>query len=328
MNMGDLARKAGVSKTVISAIINDKVGQGVYVSEKKRKEILALIKKHNYVPHKSARALSLRKSNNIAFIIHSLTPYFAQVWEELLQVAYEHGLEVITYITENSDEKEEEYFNLLRDGRVDGILTCAFTKTSPERYERYAAPPYNLKIMSIGPQLNKVPSVYFDGTQAGKIAAEHLVQCGCKQLCFAGGELDTYPRYISFAETAKTHNLPEPERFHTQVESFSLIQDGIRTFFDRSSLPDGIFAYNDIVGVAIIREANLRGIKIPEQLKIIGHDNTGICNYPIPTLTSLVSDIRQTAEVAVKSLVAMINNRKPDKFFTKIPVKLVKRNST
>jgi len=323
----DIAREAGVSVSVVSAVINKKDNQKIFVGEKKKRKILELIEKYNYIPQKSARALASQRTNTMGIIFNSLTPTYAHLLSLIEEEISRRGWDVAIYITDDNPEREEKYLHLMRDGRVDGVIVAAFTQGSPERYRRYFS--LGIKIVVIGPFIEGIPGVYFEEKKAGRVAAEHLVEIGCKRLCFFGGWKDT-ERAREFEKYVLERGLPKPLNFTREdfVDKFSVDKELAKEFFNFSPLPDGVFATNDLAGIALMVEALRRGIKVPQDIAIMGMDNAEICEYTYPSLTSIDLNMELRAKLAIEKLIQLINNEPLEELHTQVPFKLVIREST
>jgi len=307
LTIGEIAKKVGVSKAVVSAVLNRKENQRIFVSEEKKKKILELAKDIKYFPRKSAKELVTGQTNTIGVIIQRFTPYFSNLVEELQKIAFKKGYEIVLYLTENIPEKEEEFLNLMLDGRVDGIIVTSFTEGSEKRYKKYSE---YLKILTMTEKIDNIPSVHFDEKKAGEIAAEYLIKTGCKKLCIAGGGKD-FGRVRGFIEycrkKGKEVSLLIEEKFSGYYE------DGIKLakkLFEMKELPEGIFAFNDLIGVALISEIKEKGLKIPEDISIISCDNTEICLYTEPKLTSIDTKFKERAEKAIENFIKIKKGEK------------------
>lgn len=328
ITIGELAKKAGVSKTVVSAVINNKINEKIFASEHVQKKVLDLVKEYSYTPRKSARALASQKTNTIGLIAHRLTPRFSAFLEEFQEQALKKKLDIMPYITKGYPEKEEEYLNLMKDGRVDGVIIAAVVNGSPVRYTKFAHPPYNLKILTISPPMKNIPSVQWEEEDGGKIAARHLIEIGCTQLATFGDKAD-YPRnkgFIRFAQTKRT-----PVRIIGEEASngdFITFKNCARKFVQTKNLPDGIFAYNDLAAIALLSEALKKGLRVPEDISIMGCDNTEVCLYSHPTLTSIDTNVSLTARLAMEKMIDFINGKDIKSLHTKIMPRLIIREST
>jgi LacI family transcriptional regulator len=327
LTIRNIAKEAGVSISVVSTILNGKENQKIFVGEKKKKEILELIGKYDYVPNKSARMLVSRRSNSIGIVFNSLTPYFSKLLLSIYNEAEKYGFEVTSYITNNSPEREKKHFNAMKDGRIDGVILSAFSKGGLERYREFASS--KLKIVIIGPFIEGVHGISFEEKEAGRSAAEHLLKKGCKRLCFFGGQENLSDRKEGFIEKVQETGLfPFVFTDANFLDNFETDKKLAEKFLNTFPLPDGVFATNDLAGIALLTEALRKGIKIPEDLAIIGMDNTEICEYTYPSLTSIDLEIEQRARLAVRKLVKLIKNEPLEKLHTLVPFKLVEREST
>lgn len=309
--IGFIADKAGVSKRVVSVVVNGIENKKIFVSQEKKRQILDLVEEYGYVPRKYARDLAGRKTDTVALIFHRLTPYFANLLEILQDEAYASGLEVMPYITKGSPEREESFLEQMRDGRVDGIIVSSSVEGSSGRLKKYSSPPYNLKIVAIsGRRVKGVPTVNFDEIEAGRLAAEHLIGSGREKLCFFGGRAD-YPRAEGFREYALAETGQEPLIFtgETTCEFFAEAQTLAQKFAVLENLPEGIFASNDLIGAALAGELLRHGVKIPEDVSVVGCDNTEVCLYACPPLSSIDTNCREIAKIALAELRALIEGR-------------------
>ncbi len=344
----DIADKACVSKTVVSAVMNHRVGRTCFVSDRKQKQIEQLIRIHGYIPQKSARALKLQRTNTIGVIINFLTPFFSALLEELYKHASQQQFDLLQYLTGARAEKEEECLNLMRDGRVDGIVSVSFVGESAARYRKYASAPFNLRIVNITPPVEGIPGVYFDEKEVGRLAAQHLVDRGCRTFCcFGTGDRLRGTSFLAhlrkqgftpfvasgrFSSPGFTSCFEGKESF-TQESSitegdFSGYLRAADDFLNEGRIPDGVFATNDEVAIALLTTALRRGISVPRDLKIVGCDNTDITRHSYPALTSVDLDIAGLAEAAVRKMICIIAGRPFSELHTTIEPRLVVREST
>ncbi|MCM8805323.1 MAG: LacI family transcriptional regulator [Candidatus Omnitrophica bacterium] len=328
MTLRDIAKQVGVSKTVVSAVLNKKDNQKIFVSEEKKKKILELSKKLGFFPRKSARELITGRTNTIGVIAQLLTPYFSSLVEQLQKASFSKGYDIILYLTEGIPEKEEQFLETMADGRVDAVIITGFTEGSEVRYKKFSMPPYNLKILNMTQPIDGLVSVHFDEVKAGRIAAEYLIKTGCKKLCIVGGDLN-FGRCQGFIKRANELGF----KVETIVEKpFSgYYDDGLKfakKILRMKNLPDGIFAFNDLVGSALISEFVENGIKIPEEISVISCDNTDVCLYTNPLMTSIDTRLRQRAKIAIDTLLKILENKKIEKSVILIEPELVLRKTT
>ncbi|MCM8785003.1 MAG: LacI family transcriptional regulator [Candidatus Omnitrophica bacterium] len=326
-SLKDIAKLAGTSKVVVYTVLKGRENKGIFVSKKTKEKILKIANQLGYVPPKSAKELFTGRSDTIGIIFHRLTPYFSSLVELIQIEALKNGFEITPYITNGNWKLEKHYLELCRDGRVDGIVTIAHTDKSIELYKEYTKPPFNLKLISYGPPIEGISTIQFDEEKAGRLAASHLIEIGCKSFAFFGGERNS-GRCNGFINYLKEKGF-EPVIF-VKDKFVGYYDDGLKLaqeFFSQKEIPEGVFSNNDILGAVLIKEAKKRNIKVPERLAVIGCDNTEVCLYTEPELTSIDTNIKKTAKKTIELMKKLISGEKIPQI-TKIDVKLIKRKST
>lgn len=329
--MATIAKIAGVTKPVVYTVLNNREGKGIFASQKTKEKILKIAHELGYVAPKSAKELFSGTSDNIGVIFHDLSHPFAELVSCLQQEANRQNLDITPYLTNGDPQMEEHYLNLTRDGRVDGVLAMSGIEGSVERYRRFAQPPYNLKILRYGEPTPGIFSIHFDEEDAGRQAARHLIEAGCKRLAFFGG-CKNYARAKGFTRYLKEKGETAPLLFTGDKSHCALFFPTgkvlAQEFLNLRKLPDGVFASNDLLGIALLSEALKKGLKVPEDMAIIGCDDTEICLYVKPALSSIDIEISLTAKEAIKKIRAIIKGKETVSPHTNIPAVLKPREST
>ncbi len=329
ITLREIAREAGVSKTVVSAVLNDRTDRTVFVSDRRKKEIRGLIAKYGYRPLRSARALSLRRTNTIGLIINGLPPFLSRLTEEIQKSALRRGWDIAVYINGGDPAREEEHFDLLGDGRADGVIVSSFAPGTAARCLKYAAAPYNLKIVTISPPIGELPSVYFDEESAGADAARHLLAGGGKHLAYFGRNQLRQQGFVGLLRRENQECSLCLENSPDAISGeFNLGRNLAAEFLRRPNRPDSVFASNDDYACALLTEALAAGLRVPEDLAIVGCDNTDSCLRVFPSLTSLDINIPGLAEAALDKLVRSIEGQPVEARHTNVEHRLVARGST
>lgn len=329
LTLKDIAREAKVSATVVSAVINNKANIKVFVNEVKKQEILEIVRKHNFVPNKRARELASSKTNTIGIILHKLTPYFSMLLEELNKHLVSKGYDLIPFVTDGDPRQEEKFLNLMCDGRVDGIVITGLLDGSHERYEKFAKPPYNLKIATRNPGVFAVPSVYFDELEAGRLAAAHLMGTGIRNLAVFGpnGHCDRIKGFFEYAASSGAN----VEMLVDEGVDYNNINE-IKEFAQRVSFvgtpPVGFFAYNDLYASVLLSALNGRGYSIPEEVSVIGCDNTIVCQLTYPSLSSIDTSIGSSVELLFEKLACLMNGTPVEPWASTVKPSVSVRGST
>jgi len=328
-SLSTIAKTAGVDRSVVYTVLNNRIGKGIFVSEITKERILKIARETGYIAPKSAKELFSGKSDNIGIVLHKNSPPFSDLLNYVQHEAYQRKLEITPYITNANEDLEERYIDSARDGRVDGLIVVMKTDGSEERCRRFSRPPFNMKILCYGEPVDDVPSIHFNDVEAGRLAAEHLVAIGCKRPAFFGGDINM-ARVRGFKQYFEDNKLPLPLLF-TGETFVGFFEDGTvlaQQFLKLKERPDGVFAANDILAVALLSAALRKGLKVPRDIAIMGCNNTEVTLYTTPTITSINTNLPLAAKKVIEILEDMIKGEKPKLMHTEIPVSLIVREST
>lgn len=326
----DVARESGLSVTTVSRILNNRG----YISESARARVDDAMKRLNYHPNELARSLSMSHSNMVALIVpHIRHPYFAVLISELEEAIRELGYQMLLFNTKRSEDTLERYLEICQENRVSGIILCS-AQVNAEVLERLNAP-----IVTIERYAEKAASnVSCDNENGGRIAADRLIRSGCRNLlCVSGSSGQMMPgdlRTIMFQRVCQERQvacnmvyLPE-EAFTNNDYTESL--EAIYAAYDSThpeEFYDGMFISGDVIAAEAVRLAIRHGIRVPEDLQIIGFDDTIISQIGTPDLTTIHQPIREMAQSAVTMLDRAMNGKRTMPNVVH-PVHLVERQST
>ncbi|WP_431309037.1 LacI family DNA-binding transcriptional regulator [Halalkalibacter lacteus] len=331
VNIKDVAKKAGVSVTTVSRVINNRG----YIGKETRKKVEKAMADTDYSPNQIARALQKSQSYLLGVIVpDSGHPFFAELIKNIELFAYKNNYKILICNSLDEAEKETKYIGMLKENRVDGIIMCSQT-LDIEEYKKIRLP-----IVSFDRIMSKdIPYVGSDNFNGGTIATEHLIESGCKNLLHLSGplDLDVLPnrRADAFKLTCMKHDLPFKiiEKEYSRL-SFSHYNN-YELFIEKQvshELPnyDGVFCSNDLLAYALYIYAQKNNIKVPEQLKIVGYDfNSFTQMLQNPKLTTVKQPADRLGRELCSTLVKMIEDKDDDKpNNTIVDVELVKGETT
>lgn len=307
-SINDVAKLAHVSKSTVSLVIN---GTG-YVSEETRQKVQAAIDELNYTPSRLAQGLSTNHSGLIAVVVPDLLhPYFSAVVKSIEQTLAKHEYMTIVCSAKENEQTERWYVEMLNRKIVDGIITAGHT-IDLSAYKSSSRP-----IVSIDRYINdSIPIVQADHRQAAKLAVELLIEAGCQSVVHFTGTPNIDVQSHAFNEMLES----ELRRNHIQNFSYYI---GHNTFRPEEYIhaAQQLFAsgkeFDCIVGVdssilACHREAVDRGIRVPEDLKLIAYDGTYITKLHTPVVTSVVQPIAEIGQAAAELIVDQIQGKKAE----------------
>ncbi|MGX4685354.1 LacI family DNA-binding transcriptional regulator [Vagococcus sp. JNUCC 83] len=313
----DVAKRANVSKTTVSRVLNNRG----YLSQKTIDNVHKAMEELNYQPNVVARQLYNKKTNIIGLIFPTVAnPFFGELVEALEKKLYESGYKVIIGNSMNNTKKESDYLNQLLSEQVDGLIVGTHNQGIKEyKYQ-------NLPIVAIDRVMNEdIPVIESDNYQGGKLATQALIEQGAKQIIHTNGpiELETPAkrRRLAYEETMLAYGLT-PE---TVTLDFNIpYQEKKAIFyqlFETYPKVEAIFASNDMDAALILQVAKEKGIRVPEDLLLVGYDGTLMTRSILPDLTTIIQPIDDIAELAINILMKRINKKETDKEYI-LPVTL------
>ena len=321
----DVANKAGLAVATVSRVMNNRG----YISEETRSRVNEAIKELNYQPNELARSLNKQRNDTIGVIVpHIEHPYFAKLISFIEAGAVKLGHKIILCNSGSDTERELRYIDMCHSNRVAGIILCS-ASVSVEKLKEL-----NIPIVTIERPENTVTSgIECDNYEGGRIAAEHLIERGCKRLLiYLGGaeseKIPIEPREAGFMDACKAHDVPFICLKHTDREYYALdYKDWVGSALQTNRDADGVFASNDIIAAIVLKTCAGMGIQVPDQIKVVGFDDTIISELATPSITSVRQPVKELAEMAV-SFVDKSRDGEVVPIRTVLPVSLIKREST
>ena len=320
----DVARETGLTVSTVSKILNNRG----YISEEARKNVYDAMKKLNYQPNEVARSLSKKSSNTIGVIVpHIRHPYFAELISCLESYAYEKKHKILLFNSKEKEYKEKEYMDLCASNRVAGIILCSGTVAVNEFTE------LNVPLITIERYLeNGTAAVECDNMQGGKLAAKHLIDAGCTNLLhFSGVHENAMPadaRTLGFNEVCNQHHV-NYQNIETSTYQYNHLEyhDEIEAVLAKYPEVNGIFASSDLIAAQILQVCWKKGIRVPEQLKIVGFDDVNISRLTTPRITTIHQPIKEMAALSIDLLISACEGNIVANKST-LPVTLIKRETT
>ncbi len=326
VKLSDIAAEAGVSTMTVSNVINGKHSK---VSKKNIKKINAIIKEHNYIPNSAARALSSKTSNIIAIFLPNEdfdNPHNIQALNSITNTIKNKGYYIMIF----SNVKHSDIPSNLKSWNIDGVISFApLTIEDCELFEKTSIPTCFIDSYFKSPNIIQVG---IDDYNGGFLAADHLAKCGHTNIGYASYhpsyDMILSKRLEGFREGCMVNGLilKDENIFLAETTYKGGIQVGNQIGDSKSDIT-AIFATEDAMAIGIIEGARSKGIDVPNQLSVIGFDNTPICQYVTPKLTTIEQDISLKGERAALMLLDLIENGSIDNMSLKLPVRIVERQS-
>ncbi len=322
----NVAQEAGVSISTVSKVIH----QTGSISEQTRKKVLQAMSKLNYHPDIAAASLRGKRTKVIGLLIPDISnPFYAEVARSIEDRSCELGFNVMMCNTDNDIEKEKTYLSLLASQRIDGLVVAsAFRSTDLLEDMVEQGVPIAL-IASEIPKLS-IDTVTVDDYKGGYLATSYLLSLGHKKIAIIVENVrSNVPRLEAFKDAMEEAELPILDGYIIHTEA--LIQKGYESALQLLSLqerPTAIFACNDLLAAGVIQAAKEMGLNIPDDLSVVGFDNTVLSTTTSPMLTTVAQPVKEMGLKVVDLLTKEMQAAKPYKERLLLSPELIIRQST
>lgn len=305
LTIQDIAEKAGVSIKTVSRVFNNSPN----VRKQKRDLVISVARDMGYRPNISARQLA---SNRSFVIVHLSdnpnTDYLSRIYESMRSVCMERGYYAVAeQLKADTDGYHTALVNYLGRFEVDGILLSPPVSDDPSVIAEIKKRNLPCALVSPGVQQEAFINVYIDEEEAGRTITEYMIERGHENLAFVSG-LDSHTaslrREAGFQAALENHNLAADKGFRVGGD-FSM-QSGFEAFAKiQQTKPDtdGIFAANDEMAIGIIIAALQAGKKVPDDLAVVGFDDSQFARAMWPAVTSLAQPISEMVHLATEKLI-------------------------
>jgi Transcriptional regulators len=306
----DVARIAGVSRSTVSRVLNNRKE----VNEETRAKVQAAIRKLNYSPNVSAQVLASQTTNTLGVVSFGMKSFYSSFMDGIYYYADEMGYGVIFGVNNPVNKTRVNYLNMM-NGRVDGIIFLGETVT-PTELVRLLETHYPLVLIESDIRFPGVLSVNIDNYHGAYQATKHLIQLGHKKIAHIMGNPEStgaMDRLKGYSQALEDHRLETSENL-IKTGNY-LFNDGYRAareLLDESPGIEAVFCANDNMAIAFIKAAFEKGLKIPEDISVVGFDDVSdqeLFIKNMPRLTTIRQPYLEMAKYAVEALIQLINNK-------------------
>ncbi len=308
----DVADLAGVSVTTVSFVINDKSGGNVRISEETRRKVWEAVKALNYRPSSAARSLRTKRSNLLALMVPHIEPPYHPLLAAAVQREAENGnLDVIIYSTRDELQREKDFLDVLISRGVDGVIIHSH-QLSGEDIDSLVQAGIAVVIHGNTPTHPFADNVMIDEVKAAEEAVSYLIDKGHRRIGTIAGPEATWDgrlRKEGYLNALQARGIPADEELICEVDFFRQGAGalGMNKFLSLSEPPSAVFAASDHLAVDALLFALDSGLSVPEDVAIIGFDDTPTATQVRPRLTTVHKDIKSLGSTAVQLLLERIN---------------------
>jgi len=281
----DVARHANVSIATVSHVTNSTR----FVAAETRARVLRAIEELRYVPSATARSLKTQRSGIIGMIMpNNSNPFFAEVIRGVEDVCFEHGYNLILCNSDDAPQKQVRYVRVLNERQVDGLVVLS-SGDEGNLYKLLDETGLPHVIVDRDASASDTDIVQVDHEHGGYLAASHLLSLGHRRIACISGPKNLSPihqRVKGYTKALKEAGITAApgslrESDFTSAGGFAAMQH-LLTLHPR---PTAVFACNDLMAIGAICAAASVGLRIPEDLSIVGFDNVALAQFTNPPLT-------------------------------------------
>lgn len=306
----DVAREAGVNVSTVSRALNNSYG----VHEDTRRHVLEVAERLNYRINQVARALVTGRSHSIGLIVNDIrNPFFADVARGAEDAAFLAGGDLVLCNSDQNAEKQMRYFDWLLARRVGGFIMNSVTPLTPAQQDRLFGAGVPIVLLNVSSAERRSPgwrfsSVVADNIAGGEMAGNYLIGLGHSNVIHIAGP-QTHGNFADrakgFVKAFRDKSLSKPKVIYTQ-HAFGAAYQAAKLYLEADRNITAIFAGNDVIAFGCMRAMMERGIRIPEDVSIIGFDNVEISQITSPPLTTIDQPKYETGKAAVEMLLGMM----------------------
>jgi DNA-binding LacI/PurR family transcriptional regulator len=327
MNIREVAMRAKVSTATVSRTMNgsDKVKPATAARVRKAIEEL------NFLPNTHARTLVSGKSHILGLIISDITnPFFPDLVKSFEDEAVQRGKEVIIGNTDYNPKRMAGCIRRMVERKVDGvaIMTSESDPVLVAELTRRNIPTVFMDTGKTGPHCANIRVDYGQGIQE---ALQHLIALNHRRIAFITGPMNlasAQTRCSVFISTLKARGILDEtliEKGNHRIEGGAM---AMRNFLTSPRRPTAVIASNDLTAIGALGVIHEMGLRVPEDISLIGFDDIAFAHLTNPPLTTILLSRRQLATTALAALDALIQGNRQSLTDLTIPTHLVMRNST
>ncbi|GAB4575295.1 MAG: LacI family DNA-binding transcriptional regulator [Anaerolineae bacterium] len=333
LNLEDIARRAGVSRSTVSRVINNEP----YVSEKTRAKVLAVVEEVGFAPNPGARMMVTRRTQVIGVVIpQTLTVvfedpyYFPTLLQGVAEAAQQHDYAMLLFVGNTNEDEQQLYRRILQNRLMDGLVIASATQdTGIIRQLLNRDTPF-VMVERPATAEDRVNYVTVDNVGAVHEVVKHLYSLGCRRIGHVTGSLsnaDAQDRLAGYRQALRAVGLPVDEDLI--VEGHFSSRSGYlaaQTLIARGV--DAIFAASDTTALGVMHALQEAGLRVPDDVAVVGFDDLPRALETRPPLTTVYQPIKEKGFKATELLLDMLDNGHDGPQHVVLPTRLVIREST
>ncbi|MFA6800818.1 MAG: LacI family DNA-binding transcriptional regulator [Acholeplasmataceae bacterium] len=316
----DVAKKANVSVSTVSRVINQKG----YVHEDTKVLVNKIIEDLGFIPNQLARSLTTRSSKIVGVIVPHIGPsFYGELLEGIESQAAAYGYKIMFCHTQDDPERELEYLKFFEQYNIEGLIIASNFSNTDKLAD------LKIPVITVDHILDEnIPSITSNNIKGGELAAQKLIDGGAKNILMFRGPsflITTMERTIGFL------NVLKPNKIFADIYDFDLVSPDTKLLEEilrNNPQVDGVFAFSDILAITALHILQKIGKRVPEDVQVIGYDDTPFSKWSTPSITTIHQSIKFMGQQSFVNLNRLIRGVDVESLHDIIDVKLIERKST
>ncbi|RLL40578.1 LacI family transcriptional regulator [Oceanobacillus piezotolerans] len=322
----EVAKKAGVSTATVSRVLNNSES----VKEKTRIRVEQAIRELNYEPSVLGRNLRNSESRLLLVLIPSISnPFYTEIINGIEDTAISRGYNILLCETDSNPKREAIYFNMIRNRLADGIILMDPTVNRKNLYDLASRHP--IVQCSEFDERGEISYVTIDNELAAYQAVKHLIKLGNKKIALINTDekfLYARERRRGYEKALKEFDLPINSKWIRETERvhFEGGQQAMRSLLNELDKPNAVFSVSDVLAIGALKEIQLQGLKVPEEIAVVGFDKISFSNMTNPTLTTIAQPMYKMGCMSATMIINKIRGKEVESLI--LDHELIIREST
>ncbi|NWG22323.1 MAG: LacI family DNA-binding transcriptional regulator [Chloroflexi bacterium] len=312
----DVARLAGVSQATVSYVLNNSAA--ISVPDETRRRILEAVETLGYEPDRVAQTLRTRKTYTLACIIPDIAnPFYPAFARGVQDVAERSGYDLILYNTDGLADREQKCLRSVRQGRADGVIAVLFHTSARELFTLLDMGIAIVRLESTPKDAGPRPldNLFLDNTAAAEAAVSYLLDAGHTRIGMIAGTLDTPPRELRIRgyrqALARRRLLPDVQLIRSGDFREEGGEQAMRELLRLPRRPTAVFAANDLMAIGALVAARDAGVRVPEDVAVVGFDDIPAARVVTPPLTTIAQHPDRMGQRAAEMVFERLDGRAP-----------------
>jgi LacI family transcriptional regulator len=324
----DVAREANVSMATVSRVVNGNPN----VKPTTRKKVLDAIERLGYRPNAVARGLASKKTTTVGVIIPDISNiFFAELARGIEDIATMYKYNIILSNSDQNKNKELFLINNMLGKQVDGIVFMGGVITE-DHIKEFQSSPVPVVLAATVDTTSTIPSVNIDYEKASYEAINQLIKNGNKQIGIVTGQMDTdvdIQKLNGYKKALLEAGLEVKDEFIIKGDySYQAGLEAAEEYLGLTERPTAVYVASDEMALGVIHGIQDKGMSVPEDMEVVGFDNTRLATMIRPTLTTVVQPIYDIGAVAMRLLTKFMKNETVEEQNVILPHRIIERDST